>query len=79
MDIKGILISIPQKLTGYVVSFLSKYGITVTQRWASVFLVFVSLLLIYLGICVLKAVKPLIRIALIILGIILLIGLVIPW
>lgn len=63
-------------LTGKVVEFLSNQGISVSVRWASLLLFFVSLGLIFIG---MKIGQKIIKIILIILGITLLLGTIIPW
>ena len=62
-------------ITAKVVEYLSNKGIIVSSRWVSVLMVFICLLMIYAG---LKISKPIIRFILVLLGVLLLIGLIIP-
>jgi len=63
-------------LTSKIVEYLSNKGIFVSSRWVSALLLFVSFLIIYVG---MKITKPIIKTILIILGGLLLVGILVPW
>lgn len=67
---------LPRKATDSIVEFLNNYGLNVSQRWGGLLITFLSVLLFYIGI---KLSKPILKWILILLGIILLGGMLIPW
>ncbi len=75
-EISNYISYISQTLTNKMVEFLANNGFIVSERWAGMFLVFVSLGIIFIG---LKISKPFVKWGLIILGILLLGGFIFPW
>lgn len=75
---KGIdyLTFLSQTITGKIVDFLNSQGYNFSVRWVSLMLVFISLLLIFIA---MRVTKPIIKWALLIIGILLILGTVIPW
>ena len=63
-------------LAGNIVEWLSQRGIEVSVRWASLMILFLSLLLFYIGI---KMSKPLVKWALIIIAFLLFGGIILPF
>ena len=65
-----------QRITDWIMNFLADNNFQVSQRWAGMMLLFVAGLLVFLG---LKATKPILKWALLIIGSLLIIGLFLPW
>ena len=63
-------------LTDQLVNFLNDSGIIVSSRWVSLMIIFIALLIFYVG---MRITKPLVKWGLIIISIILLSGMLIPW
>ena len=76
MEIAQYLSIASKKSTSWVLELSEKVGIPATTRWASLVVLFLSLLLIYLST---KIVQPLLKWALILVGILIIIGLLFPW
>ena len=75
---KGIdyLSWLSETMTGRLVEFLAEQGYNFSVRWVSLMILFISLILIYLG---LKITKPILKWGLVIVGILLIISSMIPW
>lgn len=62
-------------ITNQLTNLMSNFGFSVSARWSGLLVLFLSLILIFVGI---KIAKPLIKISLIIIAILLFIGLIMP-
>ena len=62
--------------TGKIVEFLSSKGFQVSTRWASLMILLVSLLLIWIS---MKITKPILKWAIIILAVVLIGGIILPF
>lgn len=67
--------SIASEITGYVVDGVGKAGLQVTSSWGRLFSFFIAIFIIYIGT---KVAQPLLKFVLIIVGIILVLGMVLP-
>lgn len=78
-DLNGIwyyITYLPKIATEELTRLLNNNGMNVTDRWSSLIILFLSLLIVFLGI---KVSKPIIKYILIGLGIIILVGVIIPF
>ena len=82
VDFQGIITTVSEYLSSFskmitekTADLLSSQGLDLSVRWLSLLYLFISILLIYGAI---KITKPLIKWILIILGVLLMLGLIIP-
>lgn len=73
--IGGMLTDTSKWITEKVTNLISKWGLEVTQRWSSILILFTCMGIVYVA---LKISKPFIKWTLIILGVLLILGLLIP-
>ena len=74
-QIFNVVSLISKMTTEKITEFLISQGFSLTVRWVSTLLVFISALIIFLG---MKVTKTIFKIILVALGIILIIGLLVP-
>jgi len=64
-----------QKTTDFIITFLAKYGMNVSQRWAGLLLFTLALIAFYSS---LKITKPILKWIIIAMSILLILGLIMP-
>ena len=67
---------VSKTLTDKLVDLLNQNGVVVSSRWASLVVLFIALAILFIGV---KITKPIIKWAMVILGILIMLGLLVPW